>query len=182
MRAVRCEEGRISLVEVPLAEGEGVRVRVRSAGICGSDLHMLDAGFPLSHTLGHEIAGVLRDGRAVAVEPIRGCATCDFCRAGAYNLWARSAHSSESLKALLTSSPRSALSALPNFRAQLNQRSRFNTMSAGYKFSCSARLIAARGVSSAAWVRILASMIQYTLQRQTNLGRYFRTPMINICA
>ncbi len=54
-------------------------------------------------------------------------------------------------------------------------------MSAGYKFSCLARLIAARGVSNEASVRILASMTQYTLQRQISLSQYFHTPVIKIC-
>ena len=57
MRAVRIREGQVVLDDVPAPAGEGVRVRVRSAGICGSDLHMVESGFPLTNTLGHEIAG-----------------------------------------------------------------------------------------------------------------------------
>ena len=38
MRAVRRTERGVELVEVPPPAG-GVRVRVTSAGICGSDLH-----------------------------------------------------------------------------------------------------------------------------------------------
>jgi threonine dehydrogenase-like Zn-dependent dehydrogenase len=63
-----------------------VRVKVRSAGICSSDLHMIDAGFDLPATLGHEVAGTLPDGRAVAIEPIAPCGHCDMCVAGDYNL------------------------------------------------------------------------------------------------
>jgi 2-desacetyl-2-hydroxyethyl bacteriochlorophyllide A dehydrogenase len=56
-------------------------VRVVSAGVCGSDLHMAAMGFP-PVTLGHEIAGVLDDGTAVVVEPLAACGECDGCRAG----------------------------------------------------------------------------------------------------
>jgi len=37
--------------------GDGVLVNVRSAGICGSDLHMVRAGYELKSTLGHESPG-----------------------------------------------------------------------------------------------------------------------------
>jgi threonine dehydrogenase-like Zn-dependent dehydrogenase len=58
-----------------------VRVRVRSAGICGSDLHLIEWG-PLPVTLGHEFAGVLDDGTEVAVQPQTPCDVCDCCRRG----------------------------------------------------------------------------------------------------
>jgi len=88
VRAVRCcskdSNKRVQVVDVPEPEGEGVLVNVRSAGICGSDLHMIDKGFPLPGTLGHEIAGTLADGRAVAIEPLAPCGHCDRCVAGDY--------------------------------------------------------------------------------------------------
>ena len=74
------------MARVPRPQGDGVRVRIRSAGICGSDLHMLDSGFPIAHTLGHEMAGELSDGTPVAIEPIVFCGACDSCARGAYNL------------------------------------------------------------------------------------------------
>ena len=37
MRAVRCRDGQPYVAEVPRPEGEGVVVRVASAGICGSE-------------------------------------------------------------------------------------------------------------------------------------------------
>jgi threonine dehydrogenase-like Zn-dependent dehydrogenase len=86
MRAVRCREGSVQVVELPEPSGEGVRVRIRSAGICGSDLHMLAGGFPLSHTLGHEMAGLLDDGTPVVIEPIAPCGSCELCVEGRYNL------------------------------------------------------------------------------------------------
>ena len=63
------------------ATGDGIRVKVVAAGICASDLHLGAMGFP-AVTIGHEIAGVLQDGTAVAIEPIAACGVCDGCLAG----------------------------------------------------------------------------------------------------
>ena len=84
MRAVRSAEGVASIVDIPLPEGDGVRIRVASVGICGSDLHLLSWNLP--STLGHEMAGFLPDGTAVAVEPMAPCGSCPECLSGAYNL------------------------------------------------------------------------------------------------
>jgi threonine dehydrogenase-like Zn-dependent dehydrogenase len=81
MRAVRHTERGIEVVDAPDPSGDGPLVRVRSASICGSDLHMLAMG-PLPFTLGHEFAGELEDGTLVAVEPTLPCGTCDACSAG----------------------------------------------------------------------------------------------------
>ena len=78
-------DGRAAVVDTPAPCGEGVRIRTVSAGVCGSDLHMLELGFFDPFTIGHEFAGFTDDGRAVAVEPIGGCGACDLCRAGDYN-------------------------------------------------------------------------------------------------
>ncbi len=87
MRGVRNTEDGIEVVDVPDVEPDGdlVRVRVRSAGICGSDLHLIEWG-PMPVTLGHEFAGVLDDGTEVAVEPQVPCLDCDRCRAGQVHL------------------------------------------------------------------------------------------------
>ncbi len=37
-------------------------------------------------TLGHEMAGVLADGREVAIEPLVLCGECDLCAIDSYNL------------------------------------------------------------------------------------------------
>jgi threonine dehydrogenase-like Zn-dependent dehydrogenase len=68
------------VVDVDPPSGDGVRVKVASAGICGSDLHLLEMGLPL--TFGHEVAGWLADGTPVAVEPLDPCGVCDACVAG----------------------------------------------------------------------------------------------------
>jgi L-iditol 2-dehydrogenase len=79
-----------------------VTVRIRSCGVCGSDMHQyLEAGcagtpatYPM--VLGHEPAGEivsvgrgvegLETGDRVAVEPAIACGKCEFCRAGKRNL------------------------------------------------------------------------------------------------
>ena len=86
MKAVRCCDSQVEVVKTPRPAGDGVRVRVRSAGICSSDLHMIDAGFELPSILGHEVAGTLSDGQAVALEPVSPCGHCDMCVAGDYSL------------------------------------------------------------------------------------------------
>ncbi len=86
MKAVRCRHGKAHVTEVPRPTGDGVRVKVASAGICGSDLHLLAAGIPLPATLGHEIAGITANGIPVAIEPIVACGACAPCLGGDYHL------------------------------------------------------------------------------------------------
>jgi threonine dehydrogenase-like Zn-dependent dehydrogenase len=86
MRALRFESGRVRLVDAPRPQGDGVRVRVRGCGVCGSDLAMLDAGFELAGIPGHEIGGELADGTPVAIEPLVPCGSCEFCRSGDYQV------------------------------------------------------------------------------------------------
>ncbi|QGH70104.1 NAD(P)-dependent alcohol dehydrogenase [Pseudactinotalea sp. HY158] len=96
--------GSIALEErpVPTPDPDQVLIQVASVGVCGSDVHYYEHGrigdyvvdAPL--VLGHELSGTIvavgsavdpaRVGRRVAVEPQRACRTCDFCRAGQYNL------------------------------------------------------------------------------------------------
>lgn len=79
------------------ARGE-VLVRVRSIGICGSDLHAYRGHHPfvsyprvLGHELGCEILDApandrnLRPGDRVCIEPILNCGACYPCRQGRYN-------------------------------------------------------------------------------------------------
>lgn len=81
MRAVRHTESGITVLDIPEPSETGVAVHVAGAGICGSDLHMLQWG-PIPFTLGHEVGGRLDDGTPVAVWPSRPCGTCDRCLAG----------------------------------------------------------------------------------------------------
>ena len=86
MKAVRCRNHKACLTHVPEPSGEGVRVRIAAAGICGSDLHMIAMGFPNPFTLGHEMSGITDNGTPVAIEPIAACGHCACCIRGEYNL------------------------------------------------------------------------------------------------
>lgn len=78
--------------DVPVA-GEGEKlVRVKSVGVCGSDLHWFEEGgigdAKLEHplVLGHEFAGMTSDGERVAIDPAIPCGHCEFCQHGYPNL------------------------------------------------------------------------------------------------
>jgi threonine dehydrogenase-like Zn-dependent dehydrogenase len=88
MRAVRNTENGVAVVDVPTPDGPGMRVRVRAAGICGSDLEMV-ANNIIMTTIGHEFAGVLDDGTEVAVQPFAPCGECDLCQSGAMHMCRR---------------------------------------------------------------------------------------------
>jgi threonine dehydrogenase-like Zn-dependent dehydrogenase len=84
MRGVRNTERGIEVLDVsePATDDGDARVAVRSAAICGSDLHLIGYG-PIPFTLGHELGGVLDDGTVVAIDPNDPCGACDQCTAGA---------------------------------------------------------------------------------------------------
>jgi len=79
MKAVRVENGRPTLSEVDSPKGDGVVVDVVSSSICGSDLHLMEAGAVEGRIIGHEFAGTTPDGTAVAIEPTIGCGACHYC-------------------------------------------------------------------------------------------------------
>jgi threonine dehydrogenase-like Zn-dependent dehydrogenase len=81
MRAVRNTAAGIEVLDVDAPGGHGVRLKIRAAGICGTDLSMVKNG-PLPVTLGHEVSGELSDGTPVAVDPSNPCGTCDQCTQG----------------------------------------------------------------------------------------------------
>jgi 2-desacetyl-2-hydroxyethyl bacteriochlorophyllide A dehydrogenase len=103
MRAAFCTAARhveVRDVPLPAVEQNGVVVRVRNCGICGSDLHWYVGEFPPPVVCpGHEIAGEvvevghdvqgIRTGDAVAVEPLVVCRECAYCRTGDYQLCRR---------------------------------------------------------------------------------------------
>ena len=81
MLAVTATQGTISVIEKDIPTGVGELVRVTSSGICGSDLHMIEAGLS-GVILGHEFGGYTTDGRLVAIRPTGECGTCDPCTTG----------------------------------------------------------------------------------------------------
>jgi len=87
MQAVKSTEDGVRVVAVddPDPTGDEVVVEMRSASVCGSDLHL--AGFgPLPAVMGHEFAGILADGTPVAVDPNAPCGACDLCTEGKTHL------------------------------------------------------------------------------------------------
>jgi threonine dehydrogenase-like Zn-dependent dehydrogenase len=82
MKAVRATGDGVELIEAPEPTGAGLRLRVATSGICGSDVHLVELG-AMAATLGHEFAGTLDDGTPVAVDPSAPCGACDQCQAGA---------------------------------------------------------------------------------------------------
>jgi len=85
-------DGRLTLSEAPspVIPGECL-VRVTLAGICGTDLQMLDGYAGFTGIPGHEFVGVVEQapaldahwiGRRVVGEINVGCGICDLCRAG----------------------------------------------------------------------------------------------------
>ncbi len=85
-------------VDVPQPEEGQVLVRVRSVGVCGSDLHFYRGEFPVppGFVLGHECAGEVEalgegvtgvaKGDRVALELFDVCLKCVQCRSGNYHL------------------------------------------------------------------------------------------------
>lgn len=85
MKAVRIEDGQPTVTSIPKPSGNGVLVKVSSASICGTDLHMMESGTLNGIVPGHEFAGYTPDGKAVAVEPIHSCGHCYYCDDGYYS-------------------------------------------------------------------------------------------------
>ncbi len=96
--------GQIELRDIPEPHpGPGqVKIRVRAAGICGTDLHIYKDEFPSRPpvVLGHEVAGEIADagddverlapGLRVTTETyFSTCGACRYCRAGRANLCLR---------------------------------------------------------------------------------------------
>jgi len=88
--------------EIPEIKHNEVLIRIKSIGICGSDLHYYaegkigDVAVETPFVLGHEVAGEIAAvgdgvdglviGDLVAVEAGIPCGECEFCLAGRYNI------------------------------------------------------------------------------------------------
>ena len=82
MKAIKVIDKKPVLLDVPEPKTEGVKVKVVSSSICGSDIHMIAQGAFGDHVIGHEFSGLTEDGRAVAIEPVTGCGQCGSCDEG----------------------------------------------------------------------------------------------------
>jgi L-iditol 2-dehydrogenase len=82
VRAVVLDEARQPrLAEVPEPMGDGMLVRVRACGLCGSDVEKIGRA-AAGVVLGHEVVAETDDGRRVALVHHRPCGSCERCRAG----------------------------------------------------------------------------------------------------
>ncbi len=84
MRAVRSTPPGVTVVDVDEPDGAGELVKIRSGSICASDFKYIAWGSTM--ILGHELAGITEDGAPVGIETMFGCADCEYCAAGQYNL------------------------------------------------------------------------------------------------
>lgn len=99
--ALKTADGTFSVEDVDRPELPGpdwVMIRVRVAGICGTDLrHWRKHEHDLAgHIMGHELAGDVVDvggevdnvtvGDRVVAETVLGCGKCEYCRARRYNI------------------------------------------------------------------------------------------------
>uniref|UniRef100_A0A1B6FK96 Enoyl reductase (ER) domain-containing protein n=1 Tax=Cuerna arida TaxID=1464854 RepID=A0A1B6FK96_9HEMI len=90
----------LTKTELPaIIDKHEVIVRVTYAGVCGTDLHIMDGSFPCrgdrAFILGHEFCGVassigaevkhIKRGDRVAVDPQSSCGTCCYCTSGRYH-------------------------------------------------------------------------------------------------
>jgi 2-desacetyl-2-hydroxyethyl bacteriochlorophyllide A dehydrogenase len=93
--------GHLELQEVlePIVRERDVLIRVRVAGICGTDVHIYREGFPGVYpplTLGHEFAGEVAAmgrrvggfqlGERVTAENVVSCGHCPLCRSGRHEI------------------------------------------------------------------------------------------------
>lgn len=98
------EPGKVQIIEKSMPDirgGNEVLVRVRLAGICGSDVHIYHGTSPVAtypRIIGHEVTGEIvaagpdvtrvKVGDKVVLEPIRSCGNCYACRQGRKNVCA----------------------------------------------------------------------------------------------
>jgi len=106
MAAVKTVKGdyEIREVEKPDPEPDEVVIRIRSSGICGSDLRSWKVAREelAGKIVGHEFSGDVVDvgqnlanvevGDRVGVEPLVGCGNCYWCRIGQYHICPELSH------------------------------------------------------------------------------------------
>jgi len=98
---VRRGEGNVEVQDVaePRVGSDEVKIEVKAAGICGTDIHIYHDEFMINPPviLGHEFCGVVKEvgenvtefktgDRVTSETAARVCGKCMFCRTGNYNL------------------------------------------------------------------------------------------------
>lgn len=86
-------------IDVPVIADDEVLIKVKTVGVCGSDLHLFKGTHAFRKPpviLGHEIAGEIVEigksvskfkvGDRVTVEPHAGCGECEFCKQDLVNI------------------------------------------------------------------------------------------------
>ncbi|RPF50061.1 2,3-butanediol dehydrogenase [Aquisalibacillus elongatus] len=92
------KNAKVEEIQTPQVTDQTVKIKVKYAGICGTDLHEYShKTFVTANqmVLGHEFSGEVVEvgagvgsvtvGSRVAVEPIWGCGECSSCQSGNYN-------------------------------------------------------------------------------------------------
>jgi threonine dehydrogenase-like Zn-dependent dehydrogenase len=91
MKALRFENDRLKLAEIPVPQDAGeALVRVTKSGICNTDLEIVRGYAGFAGTIGHEFVGVVEEakdrpdlaGKRVVGEINAGCGRCELCRGG----------------------------------------------------------------------------------------------------
>lgn len=93
------EKVSIQQVDRPVIKDDEVLIKVKTVGVCGSDLHLFRGTHAFRKPpaiLGHEVAGdvveigknvkTVKIGDRVTVEPQFGCGVCEYCKQGLVNL------------------------------------------------------------------------------------------------
>ncbi len=92
MQQLEINQGKLQLksVAVPQCDSDEVLVKVRAAGICGTDLELLAGYYEFTGVPGHEFVGEITGvdggtGRRVVADINLGCGACDYCAQGMNN-------------------------------------------------------------------------------------------------
>lgn len=95
MKAARLKSIKnLNIVEIdkPIPKAGEALVKIKSGGICGTDMHIFAKENAFSHHLGHELSGEiiennssnndLKKGDKVVIDNATNCGVCEFCKNG----------------------------------------------------------------------------------------------------